>query len=251
MAFFLRLYRFTALVLFTLFVIIWSMPYHFGGWRGRREISGLLRVWAKGIAKIIGLRIRISGDIQDVPAGLVVSNHLGYIDIITHGTVFPLRYTSTTEIAKWPVIGQMIALTHPVWVDRISRSASRKALRDFSKTMKRGMYLIVYPEGTSTDGNNGILPFKSTSFEAATFGNLPVIPVLTRYNEVPGRPTVCWYGDMTLLPHIWQVLGYPVVDAEMHVLPPVYPEGRSRKEMAEHVHEIMDREYGRIVSAAA
>jgi len=249
MALFRRLYRIIAFGVWTAFLVFLSIPYRFKGWNGRRKIAWLVRLWAKGIARIINLRIKVYGDIHDKPAGLVVSNHKSYLDIITHGTVFPLRYTSTTEIAKWPILGKFIALSCPVWVDRRSPVASRKALKDFVETMENGVYLIVYPEGTSTDGKNGILPFKSTSFEAAVAGDMPVLPVLTRYREVPGRPTVCWYGDMTLYPHIWQVLGLPSIEAELHFLPPVFPKGRSRKEMAAYVHKLMDREYRRVVAA--
>ncbi len=251
MAFFRRLYRIAALALWTSVLTAFTIPYRFGGWKGRRKISRIVHLWAKGVARILNLRIKTYGNIHDLPAGLVVSNHLSYIDVIVHGTVFPVRFTSTTEIAKWPVLGKIVDVSYPVLVNRESRPASRKASRDFAKTMKRGMSLIVYPEGTSTDGKNGILPFKSTSFEAAAAGNLPVLPVLTRYREPPGRPTVCWFGDMTLLPHMWQVLGFPSIDAELHILPPVSPEGRSRKELASCVYELMDREYRRIIAGSA
>jgi len=248
MALFRRIYRLIGVFAWLAVVTAISVPHHFTGWRGRRKISRLVMLFMRGSCRILGLSIRLHGDMPDVPSGLVVSNHLGYIDTLVHGSVFPLRFTSTTAIAKWPVIGQIIALSHPVWVDRTSKPASRKALRDFAKTMRRGMYLIVYPEGTSTDGKEGILRFKSTSFEAAAFGDLPVIPVLTRYREMPGRPTVCWYGDMTFLPHLWQVLALPKIDADLYFLPPVYPMGRNRKELAECVHGIMEREYRNITA---
>lgn len=247
MALFRRLYRIPAIILWIFLVILLMIPDRFRGWEGRKRISRFTRLWMRGVARIINLRVHMHGNARGTEGGLVVSNHLSYVDIIAHGVVFPLRFTATTETAKWPFIGWMIGLSHPVLVDRSSPPASKKARRDFAKTIKRGMYLIVYPEGTSTDGQGGILPFKSTSFEAAADGGMPVIPVLTRYREVPGRTTVCWYGDMTFLPHVWEVLGYPSIDAELHFLPPIYPEGRSRKELASYVHGIMDREYGRIM----
>ncbi len=246
-----RLYRVTAIFFWTLFMILRALPHQFGGWEGRRKIADLLRTWSRGVAGILNLRVEVRGKIPDDFSGLVVSNHLGYIDIITHGTVFPLRFTSTTVVARWPIFGSMIAVTQPVLVNRESRPASRKALRDFAKTMRKGMCLIVYPEGTSTDGKGGILPFKSTSFEAATFGDMPILPVLTRYIEEPGKPTVCWYGDMTLLPHMWQVLGLSSVEAELHILPPVYPEGMSRKEVSSRVHGLMEKEYSRVTGRDA
>lgn len=244
MALLLRLYRISALLLWSVVIAVASIPYQLsGGWKGIKKISHFVHLWSKGIARIVNLRVKVSGAVPAVPGGLVVSNHVSYLDIITHGSVLPLRYSPKSDIAKWPLLGWYLGLSRPVWTDRQSRQASKKTLRDFAKTMKKGMYLIVYPEGTSTDGNSGILPFKSTSFEAAIVGNVPIIPVITRYNEVPGRPTVCWYGDMTLLPHVWQLLRFPSIEAEVRFLDPVIPDGRPRKELAALVREIMLREY--------
>jgi lyso-ornithine lipid O-acyltransferase len=195
------------------------------------------------VARLINLRVTTYGKVPLDTSGLLVSNHLGYLDIVTHATIFSLRFSPSTEAMKIPVIGTLIQLTNPVVVDRTSPTSSKRTLRDYAKTMLKGMYMIVYPEGTSTDGKNGLRPFKSTSFEAAISGNLPVLPILTRYIEPPGRPTVCWYGDMSFLPHFWQVLGVPSIEAELHFLPPIFSEGRPRKEFSRVVHDIMEGEY--------
>jgi 1-acyl-sn-glycerol-3-phosphate acyltransferase len=242
----LRIYRISALILWSIIIAIASIPYQLtGGWPGVKKIGHIVHLWNKGVARIVNLRVTVSGAVPDIPGGLVVSNHVSYLDIITHGSVLPLRYSPKSDIAKWPLLGWYIGLSRPVWADRQSRQASRKTLRDFAKTMKRGMYLIVYPEGTSTDGKSGILPFKSTSFEAALIGNAPIIPVITRYNEVPGRPTVCWYGDMTLLPHVWQILRFPSIEVRMQFLDPIIPDRRHRKELASMVRDVMVREYNK------
>ena len=246
MAFFLRLYRFPALFIWTALCIIATIPFRFRGWKSRKDVSYFVRNWARGIARIVNLHVNTHGDIPYAAGGLVVSNHLGYIDIITHGAIFPPRYTPSTEVMKMPIIAPIIQSSNPVVVNRRSAAASKQALRDFAKTMRRGMYLIVYPEGTSTDGKGGILPFKSTPFEAAAAADIPVLPVLTRYMEKEGDPPVCWYGDMTFLPHFWRVLGLRSIEAELYFLPPVFPEGRSRKALSSAVHDIMEREWERI-----
>jgi 1-acyl-sn-glycerol-3-phosphate acyltransferase len=120
---------------------------------------------------------------------------------------------------------------------------SKKTFRDFAKTVKRGMFLIVYPEGTSTDGRHGVLPFKSTVFESAIAAETPIIPMVTSYRVPKGGPEVCWYGDMTLLPHMWNLLGAPYIEARLHFLKPIFPRGMSRKELALFVHDTMEREY--------
>jgi len=233
-----------AIILWSAIAALLTLPYQLiGGWKGIKNISRFTCLWNKGIAKIIGLHVKISGKIPDVPGGLVVSNHISYIDIVTHGSTLPLRYSPKSDILKWPVLGWYLGLSRPIWTNRRSKKASRKTLRDFTKTMKKGMYLIVYPEGTSTDGKSGILPFKSTSFEAAITGNIPIIPVITRYKQRPGEPTVAWYGDMTLLPHVWQMLKLPSIEAEVKFLPIILPDRKPRKELASYVHDMMEREY--------
>lgn len=249
MANFRRTYRLLALVLWSAAMGVFSLPWQLSrGWRSRKAISRLTMAWNKGVAKIVNLRVSVSGRTPDGTGGLVVSNHLSYVDIIAHGSVLPLRYSAKADIAKWPVLGWYLGLSDPIWTDRESRQASKRALRDFAKTMKRGIHLIVYPEGTSTDGKNGVLAFKSTSFEAAIVGNAPVYPALISYRDRPGRRTVCWYGDMTLLPHVWQLLGFDRIDAELRFLDPVYPDGRSRKELASYVREMMAGEYARLAA---
>ena len=244
MSIIIRLYRIAALILWIMIIILISAPYRFRrGWHGVRTMSGFAHLWTKGVAKIVNLRVMISGEIPSTEGCLIVSNHLSYVDIIAHGSVLAVRYSPKTDIAKWPLLGWYLGLSRPIWIDRRSRQASKKALSDFAETMKNGIHLIVYPEGTSTDGKSGILPFKSTSFEAAIEGGAPVLPVITRYKESRGMPEVCWYGDMTLLPHVWQVLGAPRIDVELRFLSPVLPEGRSRKELASYVHDVMNKEY--------
>lgn len=248
MSFILRVVRLAAIVLISLFYVLWSVPYQFMGWKGRRKIAGLMRLWANSIAKAIGLRIKVFGNVPVSPAGLVVSNHTSYLDIVAHASILDFRFAPRAEIEHWSALGGLISLTHPVWVYRGSKTASNKTLREYKKTIKNGLHLIVYPEGTSSDGKNGVLPFRSTPFEAALGTRSPVYPMLTRHIEVPGRPTVCWYGDMTLVPHMWTVLAFPSTLVEVYFLKPIYPEGMSRKELATYVHDEMDREYRRIAA---
>ena len=239
-----RVYRIAAILLWSVIVGLLTLPYQLiNGWKSIGRIAYFTHLWSGGIAKIINLRVKVYGRIPGAPGGLIVSNHLSYLDVIAYGSIFPLRYAPKSEISEWPVLGWYIGLSRPIWTNRKSRQASKKVLRDFAKTMSRGMYLIVYPEGTSTDGKGGILPFKSTPFEAAITKNSRILPALIRYNERIGEPTVCWYGDMTLLPHIWRVLKLRSIESELRFLQPVFPDGMGRKELAGYVHKVMSREY--------
>ncbi|MBF0216382.1 MAG: 1-acyl-sn-glycerol-3-phosphate acyltransferase [Candidatus Omnitrophica bacterium] len=249
MTFLISVLKTIALVFWSLFAAVLTAPYLFtGGWKGVKKISRVTMLWNRGIARIINLRVKVYGDVPGGEGGLVVSNHMSYLDIIALGSVLPLRYSPKSEISKWPFLGWYVGLSRPIWIDRASNQSSKKALEDYTETIEHGMYPIVYPEGTTTDGKSGILPFKSTSFEAAINGNVPVIPVLIGYKQPSNEPTVAWYGDMTLLPHVWQVLQFPSIAVELRFLSPIFHEGRSRKELAAFTHAALSREYSQTVS---
>ena len=204
------------------------------------------RVWGSGIAKIINLTVNVHGDINQV-SGLVVSNHLSYIDILAFASILPLRFAPKSDLATWPVIGWFLTMSRPIWVNRSSRQASVRTMNEFLETLKLGMSVVVFPEGTSTDGKHGVLPFKSTPFESAVVGGFMVNPVLIQYEEKEGG-IVSWYGDMTFLPHAWSILGRRRICAHVYILPKVSPDGLNRKDLAKKTYELLKEEYTRINS---
>jgi 1-acyl-sn-glycerol-3-phosphate acyltransferase len=218
-----------------------------GGWGGIKRVSYIARIWGSGIARIIGLDVRIHGDPNRVHGGIIISNHQSYLDIIVHASVFPIRFAPKAEIATWPFLGWFLALSRPIWVRRESKQSSFRTLEEYRETLEHDINLIIYPEGTTSDGKR-LLPFKSTPFEAVSSGKFNIWPILVRYHEEPGRPTLCWYGDMTLLPHCWEILGRKSIRADLHILDPLSPPpGLRRKELAVLAHSRMEEEFFRML----
>ena len=187
------------------------------------------------------------GDPEAFEGGLIVGNHQGYLDIVAHASIFRIRFAPKKEIRSWPFLGFMISLNRPVWIDRKSRQKSKETAEEMVATMQNGIAMLVYPEGTSTDGQHGLLPFKSTPFEAAAELSLPIQPTLLFYEGVPKQTEpLAWYGDQKLLPHVWRILGLKEIRMRVYVLPVVYPKsGENRKELALRVHDLMEKEYWR------
>ena len=219
------------------------------GWAGRRRAAEIARVWAAVSARIAGLRIRVHGDPAAFSGGLVVGNHQGYLDIPVHASVFPLRFAPKAEMRRWPFLGWIVGLSRPVWIDRSSRQKSREVAEEIAETLRQRISMVVYPEGTSSDGEHGLLPFKSTPFEAAVDAGAPILPVITLFRcegEDPGGP-LAWFGDAELLPHVWRILGLRRIEADLYLLDPVTPHpGEGRKELADRVREKMNEAYWRI-----
>jgi lyso-ornithine lipid O-acyltransferase len=170
-------------------------------------------LYHRGAAKIIGLRVTISGDaITDAPV-LYVANHLSWLDIIALGSVLDAGFVAKKEVASWPGFGLLARLQGSVFVDRSRQKTKSETIR-ISAIMASGRSLVLFPEGTSSDGTE-ILPFRSSFLSVAEQSSklsiLHVQPVSITYVRRAGipledadMPGIAWYADMTLLPHLWQ-----------------------------------------------
>jgi 1-acyl-sn-glycerol-3-phosphate acyltransferase len=103
--------------------------------------------------------------------------------------------------------------------------------------LREGDALVLFPEGTSSDGNR-VLPFRTALMSAAECEvgkdaegrpqHVPVQPVSISYvglNGVPmgreNRPLFAWYGDMDLVPHLWEAVKTGPFDAVVEFHPPL------------------------------
>ncbi len=233
MSFFRKIGRILLLTPWLVFMAVYSAPVRLrrDPWAVIYGMTRMIRLWGRGLLRIFNIRLKVFGDVDSCYGSLIVSNHMGYVDVFVHAAVFGLRFCPKIEVRSWPVLGWYTSLTHPIWIDRSSRLKTQKSLEEFRDSLEHHIPLIVYPEGTSTDGT-GILPFKSSLFEVVQDGKFAIQPILTLYRVPEGADSPCWYGDLALFPHLWRLLGIPRTDAEVYILPPIMAEGRDRKELA-------------------
>jgi len=213
-------------------------------WARVRRGAAWAQVWARGAAKIAGVVTAVHGNIPENRGALLVSNHLGYLDILAHACNFKIRFTPNDGIKKWFFVGQLVALGCPVWIDRRNRRKAAVYAKTFQETMDNGVSLLVYPEGTTTDGRHGMLPFKSTVF-ADIPANRPIVPMVLFYQETPeDAGSAAWYDDTPFGKHAMRVLGMKRIRIDLYVLPEMFARpGEERKELAARVRNVMLEEY--------
>ena len=196
--------------------------------------------------RILGFRIRVIGTPTSERSVLYAANHISYTDITVLGSVIPASFIAKSEVARWPFFGWLARLQRSVFVDRRMRSTVTQ--RDaIGKRLADGDALILFPEGTSGDGNR-VRPFKSALFGAAqqSEGVPPVIvqPVSLAYTRLDGipigrlyRPFFAWYGTVDLAPHLWSMVGLGTVEVVVEFHPPTFlRDCGSRKALAEYCH---------------
>jgi 1-acyl-sn-glycerol-3-phosphate acyltransferase len=201
-----------------------------GLWRHRKLPPGASRAecarWLhetclRGI-RSIGVELTVQG--SPPTHGLIVSNHVSYLDILVYSAAVPCVFVSKAEVEEWPIFGRYARWAGSVFVRRHDRSDAARANVSIGESLHNGVPVVLFPEGTTTDGQR-VLRFHSTMLQPAIDTAAPITPCAIRYELIDGDVAheVCWWGDMTLVPHMWNLLGKKSIRAKLIFSEPVIP----------------------------
>ncbi|MBC7906849.1 MAG: 1-acyl-sn-glycerol-3-phosphate acyltransferase [Rhodospirillaceae bacterium] len=218
---------------------------------GSAKYRPYMRVYFAVVARILGFHVVRKGVATAAAKPvLFIANHASYLDIIVLGSLLEANFVAKSEVAGWPGFGYLSRIAQTVFVDR-KRNASAKERDALGSRLAAGDSLILFPEGTSNDGNR-VLPFKSSLFAVAQMTGadgavMPVQPISVAYTRLDGhpmcrafRPFYAWYGDMTLAGHLFALLGLGQLTVEVVFHPPVtIADFRDRKGLANHCHDVI------------
>lgn len=239
------------LMLFTILTLP-LMPVQFvlnqaGGRWARR-----LPVWYHDkVCRLIGVRCHVEGMVpDDHRPSLLIANHVSWLDIPVLSGTLPVSFVAKSEVASWPFVASLARLQRTIFVDRARRSAAAEAARAIMTRLQEGDSILLFAEGTSSDGSR-VLPFRSSLFAAvkpserlvgASEQDIPVQTLAIAYTRRHGlplsrcdRPLVGWYGDMELASHVWCLLKNGPYDVHIRFGEPIplrnFPD---RKTLARH-----------------
>ena len=198
------------------------------------------RFYFRTLCWLIGLKLRVIGTPAAEPRTLFVSNHTSWLDILVLGSTLDARFVSKAEVAEWPLIGWVAKLGRSVFVSR-ARGRTGSEAQELRARLEEGESLILFPEGTTSDGAR-VLPFRSSFFSVANAA-ARIQPVTVVYDRLGGlpvgrrdRPLFAWYGDMETGSHAWRLLRRTGTRVTMVLSESFPPEAMpDRKAMAAHV----------------
>ena len=176
------------------------------------------------LCSLLRIRVHVHGAPTRDRAVLYVSNHVSWADILVIGSIAPVAFVAKREVAGWPLVGITAKIQRTVFVDRTRRHQAGEAIAGIVKRLKEGVSVVLFAEGTSSDGNR-VLPFRSALLGAveemsAHAGDICIQPMSVSYTGLHGipmgrqhRPLVAWYGDLDFIPHIKAFIELGAVDA--------------------------------------
>ncbi|MCJ7995063.1 1-acyl-sn-glycerol-3-phosphate acyltransferase [Rhizobium cremeum] len=221
-------------------------------WRLRRRLP---RLWHRIACRMLGIRIHVHGAIDRRRPLMLAANHASWKDILVLGALADVVFIAKTEVASWPVFGTLAKLQKSIFVVREERRRTGDQVNEIASRMADGEIVVLFPEGTTSDGNR-VLEVKTSLFGAAAValplapeGVVHVQPVAIAYTRVQGlpmgryhRPIAGWPGDVTLLPHLMGVLKAGALDVDVSFGETYdYRDGSNRKHLAAFVESRMRR----------
>ena len=203
------------------------LPFQLTGMAFGLRLQRILPHWYHRIlCALIGVRIREIGTRSADSPALILSNHVSWLDICVISALSPVVFVAKSEVAGWPVFGWLARLQRTIFVNRQARQRTGAASREIAGRLLGGDAVVLFAEGTSSDGNR-VLPFRSSLVGAVhhALGNstqhthVTVQPMSLAYLSLSGVPMgrglrqrVAWYGDAELVPHLLAVLASGAVD---------------------------------------
>lgn len=192
----------------------------------------LISWWLSGVARRVGVRVTLFGE----PAGdgvLMVANHISWLDIALLGGYARPRFLSKQEVRHWPVIGWLADKSGTLFITRGKAGAAAQASATILQALQGGRAVLLFPEGTTTTGND-VRTFHARLLAPALDVGVRVQPVALRYPGSDGltHPLVPYVDQQSLWDNLQGLLGEQEIRAEIHFLPPLETAGLDRKTLA-------------------
>ena len=218
----------------------------YDAWRYLRDVRGVapehIRAarahWLHGCCRrvlpVLGIHLTVRGPLPK--SGLIVAHHLSYMDIGALAAALPCVFVSKVEVADWPIFGIFGKYSGTLFLDRGRRRAVHGMAQQMREVLAAGLPLIIFPEATSTNGDT-VLPFKTSLFEPVAELGCPVTPAVLSYALSDGsvRDEVHWWGGMTLMPHLLNLMRKRRIDVTIRFGEP-RPRTGDRKTIAQELH---------------
>jgi 1-acyl-sn-glycerol-3-phosphate acyltransferase len=221
-------------------------------WRIQKLRSAMHSFFCRLGLIVMGVKTQIEG--LDKIKGknfLIVSNHLSYLDILIIAANFPSSFVTSVEIKETPGLGLITRWAGCLFVERRSKENIHNEISEITEALKNGLNVTIFPEATSTNGES-VLRFRSPLYNAAIFSEKDILPICLNYQFIGNEPInlsnrdkLCWYGDMSFMPHLIELMKNKRIKIKLDVLEPLTFNGEQRdaKLMAQITHQRVSEKY--------
>lgn len=211
----------------------------------------LPRLWHRIACSLLGIRLNRINVVAPHRPLMIAANHTSWLDILVLGAAADVVFVAKSEVATWPVFSILAKLQGTIFIAREDKRKTGHQVNEIARRMAGGEIVVLFPEGTTSDGNR-LLPLKSSLFGAVASaiplsanGIVYIQPVSVAYTKIHGmalgryhRPIAAWPGDVELMPHLGTILKMGALDAEITFCPVIACSSETnRKQLARQIED--------------
>jgi 1-acyl-sn-glycerol-3-phosphate acyltransferase len=195
--------------------------------------NALKQDWSRRLLETLGVEVTIEGEVPTAGSALVVANHVSWLDIHVIDAVLPTRFVAKSEIRRWPVAGGLAARAGTIFIDRKRRRDTGRTAGVVVEALRAGDVVGVFPEGTTTTGED-VLKFHASLLQPAVDAGATCVPVAIRYLDQQGNrcKVAAYVGETSLIESLGAIVKTHGLRVHVTFLEPITPSGQHRRELA-------------------
>lgn len=173
-----------------------------------------LHRWSKECLRALNITVEVNG--TPPSSGLLVCNHLSYIDVLVLSSAGSCVFVSKSDVESWPLVGPLTKIAGTLFIDRTAASDTRRVNQALHERFAQNQVVVFFPEGTSTGGDR-VLRFHSSLYQPAISNDEWITPACLYYEVENGNASrdVCYWADMVFGPHFWNLLAQTCIHAKV------------------------------------
>ena len=194
----------------------------------------IAHIWARVILKTVGIRVHVEGlqNLHPPQPAIYAANHLSAIDIPVLYSCVPgqFRVMAKRALFRYPFLGWYLKRSGQIPIVFGDAHASLRSLNRAGEALKRGMPLVVFPEG-GRSASGELQEFMGGAFYVAIRAQSPVVPmaIVGSYELLPINSFHMIPGDVAL------VIGEPIPTAGLRL--------RDMEKLAAQVRQVIAELY--------
>ena len=176
----------------------------------------IMHRWSVELLDVLHVKLSINGNfpMHEIKQGLIISNHISWLDVFVMSSILPMRFVAKSEVRSWPFIGWLCARANTIFIERNKRSDTIRTNIQAVEHLRSGNCMAIFPEGTTSDGSN-VRHFHASLLQPAIDAKTQIYPVAIHYHDKNNNPNfdAAYIDEMTFVQSLWKIVSSP----DLHV----------------------------------
>ena len=199
----------------------------------------IMHRWSIELLDVLHVRLSVDGvtSLKEIKQGLIVANHISWLDVFVMAEVLPMRFVAKAEVRRWPFIGWLCARAGTIFIERNKRSDTIRTNLQAIEHLRSGNCMAIFPEGTTSDGTQ-VRHFHASLLQPAIDAQTPIYPVAIHYHDKNNKPNfdAAFIDDMSFIESLWKILSSPGLHVRLTPAETIFTHVENRRVLAQEAH---------------